>query len=231
MNAFATICTAGYEDYLKTMLWSMSKYSEISFTKFIIFYSEKQRMPDLKDINKIWPEVCFQKIDFDRYNNLGKWEAQYWSHEVFSLRGYDKVVFLDCDLLNMPGKSLRGIFENNYNLAMVKEVRRDCFNAGMIIISDKYLTDEIYERVLNHKKNPDIFGRDQSVYNDLFKNEIEKVDIEWNNLITETEFCQSPRLMHYICKPMYEESKQRMPHEIYNLWHKEHQEAVAWLSR
>jgi lipopolysaccharide biosynthesis glycosyltransferase len=144
----------------------------------------------------LYNNLIIEKVDTGKYIQHDKGWAGYWSHEIFNIKGYERVIFSDADVICMG--SLTDLPATD--LGMVREVPRKQFFAGFMSIGQKYLNAETYEAILKHQKKPGTWGRDQAVYNEYFKeNEITEFHKKYT-IITNYK-CDDMRMLHYIFKP------------------------------
>jgi lipopolysaccharide biosynthesis glycosyltransferase len=215
---FCSVATNNYVIHLKKLLKSIlahNKTFNYEFTVFHLNLSEENK----KDIKKIYP-VHFHEIDYDLYNQHEKQHPKYYSFEAFDICS-DKVVFLDADLICM--RSLEPVIKYKTDLGMVREQRRPCFNAGMMIIGEKYLSSKTYIELLkSDHRYLEVFGVDQKTYNCYFQNKIEAIHQDFNMLVTEMPQDYNPIFLHFIHKPNLEKGLKFFEaegrHKLVDLW-------------
>jgi lipopolysaccharide biosynthesis glycosyltransferase len=115
--------------------------------------------------------------------DFGSKRAQFYSLDTFRLRGYDKVLFCDSDLLFRH--SIQDLFEQPHSLvacgdgAYYRGTGRDfiglgrienTFNAGLFVVDQTLLNDEIWSGLVRLVtpamfRNPGLHFTDQSILN------------------------------------------------------------------
>jgi lipopolysaccharide biosynthesis glycosyltransferase len=225
MNCYATVCTNSYVELAKICLNSIKQESEMILPIYCFCQNIDCRSLGLKEreeLKAIYEYIHFIDIDYKEYTDYGKAYPYYWSHEMFNLRGYDKVLFLDMDTLIMG--SLKNLFGINTDIAMAREKNRSCFNAGVILVGQKYLNDETYNNIKKMGLPRKYFGHDQAIYNRYFKDNITELDKKWNTMITETDDAVDVRILHYILKPNNVDQTDRINPELIELWNEKRKE-------
>jgi len=214
-KAFCTVCTENVYYNLRVFLHSLVRNGGVKDIPFIIFttYMRQEIREEIKTI--YGDNVEFRIIDFDKYDKVGKYQPQYFSFEAFTLSEYDKVVFFDCDLLCL--KNISGIFDTAERIGMAHELRRDCFNAGVIVLGKEMLNQNEYYKLIGCSAPDYIFGRDQKVYNYLYGGIIEMIPRKLNTLVSEIDDVDC-NILHYIHKPLSGNSKERMSALQYDTW-------------
>lgn len=221
---FAMVLSHGYIDMARVFLYSLHAHGNVNDIPLKIIFCKEGHYQTLDKpfqeiVKKFWDNIEFIEIDFKNYENHAKWYPRYWSHEVFNIKGYDKVIFFDSDLLCLPNGGIRDLLDYNVNdIAMCREKNRNTFNAGLIIVGKRFLNDETFTSVLNHQKNPEIFGSDQAVYNEYFASNIVEMDRKYNTLVTEADDLGGIKLLHYIIKPNIIQNRDRMMPALFDLW-------------
>jgi len=217
---FASVCDIGYIEFMKMCLDSIRTKSGLQIPFYIITPDSGKRvlLPEHKEDLKSRYDVRFVYVDVAKYEKQNKLWGHYWSHEVFNIKGYDKILFIDSDVLIM--QKIKDIFDIDCNIAMAKEIKRTCYNAGVILISKKYLNENSYNEIFYHVKNESIFGRDQAVYNEYFK-DVTELDQKWNTMITEVDdidVFKDVKILHYIVKPNDSSQHRRIRADLLKYW-------------
>ena len=209
------IAKLDYRPAIQTMLYSMKKNGNVEDIPMIIFNDglcddTKKRLLKLKQ------NIEFRTVNKTIYEaTKDKHNARYYSFESFLLTEYDRVVFLDSDLFIV--KDINGLFEIENNISMGKEDRRDCYNAGVIVLDKSMINYDVYKALLAHEAPEHIFGNDQKIYNSYFKN-INKLEKKYNTLVTEVDNIENICILHYIHKPYILEGRNNLDKHICDLW-------------
>ena len=164
----------------------------------------------VNELRALYNDLTIHKVDTLKYEQHNKKWPGYWSHEMFNIKGYDRVIFSDADVICM------GSLEDlpTTDLGMVFETPRKQFFAGFISVGKKYLNAETYDAILKHQKLPGTWGRDQAVYNEYFdKDEITELHRKYTT-VTNAK-CDDIRMLHYIFKP---NQQSRLSPEYRELW-------------
>lgn len=226
MIGFSTVMTVHnesvkrhYRACFETFLYTLNKNSKLNQkVEFNIFHlggisdNDKKNFDILKHPNL---ELKYHLVDAKFYEDKLKGNPKFYSLESFKLQQYDRVIFFDCDLICLG--DINELLTIDLNLGMVKEDRRPCFNAGVIIIGKENLNDTVYNNLINCKGDDNIFGADQKIYNTYFKH-IQKIDKKWNTLITEVGDLKNVKLLHYIHKPYIEKSRYQANRYFFDIW-------------
>ena len=225
-TAFATVVTPKYLNYALVALRSLKDNSGFNDITCYIFYGGPEtghfEMTEhmLKKLKVFYNNLIFQKIDYNKYRQHSKVEPHYWSHEAFNIKGHDRVIFVDADIICL-GK----LHDLPYvDLGMTWEQPRNQFYAGFFILGKRYLNEGTYNALLRHRKSPITWGRDQGVYNEFFKkDQITTINPKYNIVTPSQNFpIDMPsdiRILHYIYKPDPQIGKNMLIPEHYNLWH------------
>lgn len=174
------------------------EYLELVYDRIKFFSVNECLLARIDEVTKVFPEFASK-------------QARFYSLETFRLRNYEKVLFLDSDLL------VRGSVENLFHLkhqfiacgdgAFYNgrgrrwgrgieescgdeeiEVIYDTFNSGFFLVDNSLLIDDVYEGVLNLVdrriyKTPNMKLADQVVLNLYFAGRQHLVGGEYNYLL------------------------------------------------
>ena len=198
-TCFAMVVTRNYLSMAQVALRSLRINSGLDIPCYI-FCSDKIDYLSLdirvNGLHALYKNLIIQKVDTRKYERISKGWPGYWSHEIFNIKGYDRVIFSDADVICLG--SLTDLPE--VDLGMVFEEPRNQFFAGFISVGKKYLNTEIYAAILKHQKHKGTWGRDQAVYNEYFKKgEITVLDKKYTTVTNKK--CDDLRMLHYIFKP------------------------------
>ncbi len=215
-SCYATACSINYMEFIEPCLKSIVRNSNMILPLYF-FCLEKEMTERIKDrLKSIYADIRFVNIDYNKYVSLHKENPEYFSQEAFNIKGYDKVLYLDADILVLD--SLRKLFDVDADIAMTKEPIRNCYNAGVMLIGKKYLNDEVYNTIMSMQCRKDSFGTDQAIYNDYFEGKITTLDNKWNTFVNETKYIHGINILHYIIKPNKKENYKKIRPSLLSLW-------------
>jgi lipopolysaccharide biosynthesis glycosyltransferase len=215
---FATVAEGqNYLDMAYVLIKSILHQNPWFNYPFHIFHITPLSDYDIDDFNLLYPGVEFHRIDIDAYPPAKRY-PKFLSFEAFLLPG--KTVFIDADMLCLG--SLEGIdtFEDE-GLLMVREKRRDTFNAGFMIINENMKSNDNYLGLLDTDYgHVDYFGNDQKSINLYFKDRITYMEQRWNVLITELDDLPLARVvfLHMIHKPHFFKEHDATYADLFKLW-------------
>jgi len=214
-TCFAMVITSNYFPMAQVALRSLRLNSGLGDIPCYVFcfdrndhyWSIDSRLDELMVLydNKL----IVQRVDAKKYAQHGKVWPGYWSHEMFNIKGYDRVIFTDADIICLGSLTSVPVVD----LGMVWEEPRNQFFVGFVVVGKKYLNTETYEAVLKHQKKPETWGRDQAVYNEYFrKDEVTELDLKYNTVTNKKS--DDIRMLHYI----YKSGSGQLSPEYQKLW-------------
>lgn len=199
-TCFAMVVTSNFLSLAQVALRSLRINSELDIPFHVFCTDQDDRLSidgEIDALRVLYNDLTIHKVDALKYQRNNKGLPYYWCHEIFNLQGYDRVIFVDADMICLG--SLADL-PDEVDIGMVFEVPRKQFNTGFISVGKKYLNPETYEAIFKHQKRPETFGRDQAVYNEYFdKSEVTELPVKYNTL-TNSEG-NDIRMLHYIYKP------------------------------
>ncbi len=133
---------------------------------------------------------------------------------------YDKVLYLDCDIIvlgdiselyhtDLEGNYIAGVIENwilhspifsYYTKEAVGIESKDYINAGIMIMDlEKFRENEIEQKFVSliNTYNFNVIDPDQSYINYLCRGKIKYLPFEWNRTPLEVVDCDNPKIVHY----------------------------------
>lgn len=148
------------------------------------------------EMKVFYDKLIMHKVDTAKYALHKKGWPGYWSHEMFNIQGYDRVIFTDADIICLGRLTDLPVVD----LGMVWEAPRKQFFAGFVVVGKTYLGNGTYEAILSHQKKLETWGRDQAVNNEFFrKDQITPLDVKYTTITNKTG--DDIRMLHYIYKP------------------------------
>jgi len=133
---------------------------------------------------------------------------------------YDKIIYLDCDIVvvgdvsklyqtDVEGYLTAGIVEqfilrtpefSKYTKEAVGVESKNYINSGIMIMNlkefRKYKIEDKFTYLIN-KYNFDVIDPDQAYINFLCKGKIKYLDVSWNRTPIEDLICEEPNIIHY----------------------------------
>jgi len=212
--ALATVTTENYVQWSMVMIHSFLK-SNPWFTGDIVIISNDLSEKSLYDLN-IFPGIIIEKPSeilnqqleqlCAEMPNFSKLINRFLSIEVFRLKQYDKVLFLDSDMLvvkdvaelfRLPDSiyaslewfSGKGRRMSDFEIANSAddhgEFIKQPINSGFLMLSKGLFVEGLYEDLVNfiqpdHWKNTTIRLTDQLIINKFFNNKITIIDARYN---------------------------------------------------
>lgn len=214
--ALATVTTESYLQWSMVMIHSFLKSNPWFKGDIVVFCKDlspesKFRLSTFEQVRFIEPsEMLLQKLE-NLKNKVPQFKniiSQFYSLEVFNLNGYQKVLFLDSDLIIV--KSLQNLFSSDmllaacpescwysgkgrnaidYEAVFVEEASGDFIetpaNSGFLFINEAMIDQENYEGLVNLVdpelwSNKKTFHADQLVMNLWFRNQFSIIDARYN---------------------------------------------------
>ena len=153
-------------------------------------------------------------ITYDNKDNVNRWNNTFDKLNVFNLTEYDKLIYLDTDMLIL--KNIDNLFEIN-RFTMVPDIpfNDNTFNSALMIIKPNINTyKELIDLVnLNINNNSTYIG-DQTIINDYYKDKnVITLEKKYNAMRAlykyedkyksneVTKEVESPVIVHYISQP------------------------------
>lgn len=209
-NAYVLIATKNFSIPLGVALYSLSKTN--TSKDVVILYDEYFEELEIYK-KKFNLKIFLKQIDVNLYKDIKflnpnrKWDYNpAFRFEIFKLN-YDKIIYLDLDILIK--KSLDELFDIEgdflacelHNLTNKHYVLGDQkgFNAGVLVISKKYLNIETFNKLIEISKSSCSTGN-QKILNSYFFDKVTFLDIKYN-LTTDfltLENLKKAFVIHYI---------------------------------
>ena len=230
--AFATTVTRNYLPYLRALLNSIKINSpSVAGTPFICFtgtndtaeikkketalsWKEKQQLKEL------YPSVEFKTVDVSKYVATSKLTPIFWRMEVFNLRGYDKVIFIDADMICL--KDISGLLNIECDIGTTEQTKgwKD-WNWGLFIVGRKYLNSKTYKWLLDAKHDQTKPAEPMHLFTKLFGKELYEISQKYNRIVPQLSVAKmfDNEMIHYIYKPLTKLEGHIKP-EYLELWKK-----------
>jgi hypothetical protein len=252
MNAIGIVLTDYYMDYFVAFLNSMWKNSPklLDNTNFVIVTNSKDiRPPDYifvcgcqsrtkcthqnrknfvlsvenrEKIMGMLPNVKF--IDIDPHLFLGnqKLDPCYWSLTLFGLYQYDKVLYMDVDLLFLRDVSNLFLLDHNFSICNVRGHQTvSDLNGGLFLIGKEYLNPSMFHFLLEDSADIEKSVGPQESYKRLAHNRgFFNIGEAYNSGVPGTyfEYLDGVKILHYMYKPNTAFSEDKIDPRFTNLW-------------
>lgn len=206
------------------LLHSFQKNNKWFNGDIIIFYDELST--DSIKLLKIFENIRLVKISkklrsclnnlvtkYPQYKNSFK---RFYSTEIFRLSDYEKILFLDSDMIVLKDVSEILLFNSDFlacsdaceyfgevrdrasflKIKVEDPDKENCFlksfNSGLLLIPNKYLNKKVYNDLINltiHTKweNLKMPHTDQYIYNHYFENDVNYLPSEYNVIVPKAE--------------------------------------------
>ena len=207
------VCVLSSNDYLEGVLVLNENLKALkSRYKLLCLINDKinEKTKSILDFFQI-EYITNRNISLN-YANYIRWTNAFDKLHVFSLSEYEKVVYLDCDMLIL--RNIDSLFLKEKNTMASDEPYTDGYNSAVMIVKPNY-TD--YKELLNLISKYDQPNKiegigDQNIINDYFGNNLDKLGIAYNQMkyiveengsyhINEaTPPVKNPFIIHYILK-------------------------------
>lgn len=214
-KCICTICDKkfipGFEVMLKSLLDSNPVISEKKEWDIIVLTNDLQE-GDLYRAKALYNDISLQRIDTKKYEEINETlnktipeaNGSYLKFEVFSLEEYDRVLFLDSDLLIL--QDISELLEMDCDFGACRDLLIEQFNSGVMSIGKKYLgEDKVNDLIELTKTQGPGEHADQDILNLYFKDYFE-IPIYFNFLKTYYNYPflhkfpipQHFKILHYI---------------------------------
>jgi lipopolysaccharide biosynthesis glycosyltransferase len=198
--AIVSIINEKYSYPFKVMLTSLLQNNSNLSCDYIVMYDGELQTNTINEVLKIYSKVKFVKIknEFSNYykllnNRLDQWSQDDFSalsrFEIFNLIEYDKLIYLDVDIIiNNSIDYLLSECNIDECYAVEKEDKHG-FNAGVMVVNHGHKFNEYKLRCINFLKTCKHVKGNQDTLNICFKNSVRFISNKFNltTLYNETE--------------------------------------------
>ena len=234
--AMVFFVTEEYKIGLDVLLHSLNKHNSLDNIDKILITN------DIKNYNNF--EVM--NIDESAYKNTVKvnprFEKTFYKFEAFKIKGYDRIILMDCDMLCLGDISYLFSSEiNKYNLYGVQDyddgLNSKKINTGLLVINKPMINEDVYrdlirfselvyfmdggdQGIINHylKKNNIDFGYLPTKYN-VIKRIYKNYPSLWEKI--KKDLC----LLHFVAIKPWEENSESFDYSsLDKLWYTEYDE-------
>ena len=211
---FVTVCNKeyliGFEVMLKSLIDNNPRVKKENISFLII--SNDLEEQDLLTSKKIHKNISIKKFNQEKYKDIEALKQQsatfgdYTKFEIFGLEEYDKIIFLDSDILILG--NIDKLIDYKGNFAAVRDLYIDQYNTGVMVIENTHLNKDTVNNLINLVLTFGITEHlDQDIINHYFYDEIEEMSLSYNFLKTYNKqlFSRSGlpkhiKILHFICK-------------------------------
>jgi lipopolysaccharide biosynthesis glycosyltransferase len=171
-------------------------------------------LPETKGkLTQIYKDITWQPIDKKRYagtdfeKTAPKLRCTYYKLDIFNMKGYERLVFIDSDTLILG--DIKQLFATTAGFAAVKGydplhdmMRRD-INSGVFVVNQQFLNEQVYVEMLRIARSGHKMP-DQTVINHYFRNRMMYLDKVFNvekRMLYTNKFkhvLQTMRILHYV---------------------------------
>jgi len=211
---FVSVCNKdyliGYEVMLKSLIENNPRVIKENIPFIII--SNDLTEDDLITSKKIHKNITIKNFDTTKYSEIEKLKEQqmafgdYTKYEIFSLTEFDKIIFLDSDIVVLGNIDYLIDFKESFGA--VRELYIDQYNTGVMVIGKPFLNEKITYDLIHLTT---IYGitehLDQDIIDYYFTDIIKPIPIEYNYLKTyskqifqNTGLPKYIKILHFIAK-------------------------------
>lgn len=230
-NGLVTVSNEEYLEGTKVLFFSFLKHHPKFVGDLIVIHNnlpinKQEELTDLFDVNfvQIGEELVrtIQNL-VDVKNELENRYQRFWSLEVFKLKQYDHLLFLDSDILCRD--SLQHLFDLSHGISACPDmsfyegISRDrisfqkeknpinssqnifkTFNAGVFSIRFSKLSGTVYTDLLDLLKASTFSGvrsghTDQYILNIYFENKVNWIEVQYNYVLKNIELIEAKTLV------------------------------------
>jgi len=184
-----------YSEQFSIFIYSLLKNNPWFNYDINVFYWEDDLINDIDKFKNIYKKIIFNKINETLYEDClitKKWRIwnynPFYRFEIFSLKNYSKIVYMDLDMLILGDISF--LFNNDIDFAgcpilfgtgmeFIGKTNKNRFNGGLLIISEKYLGNKIRDDLISMCEMKSYSGN-QTPLNFYFQNNVTFIDPIYN---------------------------------------------------
>jgi len=207
------ICFTGTNNTVAIREKASSQSCHVNFDS-ALSWKEKQQLKEL------YPSIEVKNTPMANYVSGSKFSPFFWRMEVFNLRGYDKVIFIDADMLCI--KDISGLLNIECDIGTTEQTKgwKD-WNWGLFIVGKKYLNSKTYKWLLNSRHDPTKPAEPMHLFSKLFGDALYEIPQRYNRIVPQLSVDEmfKHEMIHYIYKPLTELEGHIKP-EYLDLWKK-----------
>ena len=207
----------GYVGFIKSFL-----YFNPWFNLDIVVFDAGISSENKKYMRSFYPKIIFERIDKKAYSDVKmdkthpKLQKTYYTLEAFRLIHYDRIVFMDMDII-VQG-DIKELFECKHDFAACKSYNakldnfNNSINSGVFVVNKKYLDNHVYRQLIRIARKG-FSMPDQRTINIFFRDEMKflpkKYNVEKRMLHTKEhiDILESAVCIHYVASKPWEKEK------------------------
>lgn len=193
------ICFLVNDKYFNQFIVCWESIKTHNNIKNVIILNDGLNIEQKEYIKTVTNNVEFVNVDYSRYNNIKKVSEYgylipaYKKLEAFKIRGYDKILVMDVDMICL--KSFDKVFNVDCKIAMCKHKNEHEYNSGFMLLDKSILNDNVYNELIS-ELGIISYSADQNIINRVFNN-ITELNSKYNTYNTQ-EITDDTVNIHYI---------------------------------
>jgi glycogenin len=201
---YVTVGTPDYDWGVRVLLRSLRRTTSVPI--IILMTSPWQVRTEVSDVYAVEVPTLIRSDEHREREEFGSTYSKLWT---FGLSGFDRIVFLDADVLVL--KSLDALFRERDFLVCrdsVELANPNRFNSGLLAFTP---SDELFDKIKEQAADAHSYdGGDQGLLNSIFRSDVRYMNSEANTLKHYMFFSNSDlnqndvRAIHYIVKKPWE---------------------------
>ncbi len=169
-----------YLEGAKVCIFSFLENNKWFNGDFIIYLTSDVPYCEELNLKNIFKGIIVKRVKENDYERLisyskthifGVYESAFYKFEVFGEEKYDKVIFIDSDMLIIS--SIKELVDNSYDMLIsidsevydmsfgIKKREKENINSGLFVIGKKYLNQETRNDLINYSFNYNIYERSE----------------------------------------------------------------------
>lgn len=199
-----TVCDIYFKGFLMTFNSILMSHKDFNHD-LIIFECDNLSDQNKKTIQKLYNNVYFKKINKESYRNdvfdksVRDWKdfKPTYRFDIFTLKEYEKILYFDCDIIfEIDMNHLLSDDDIKFGVSQMvsyseyyQTKSNKIFNAGVMIIDNTFLGDNIKKDLIDLSKAPPPKNSkyedknwvgNQPILNNYFENKINWIDEKYN---------------------------------------------------
>jgi lipopolysaccharide biosynthesis glycosyltransferase len=254
--ALASVVSESFVPGLMALLGSLKQWHPELRAPFHVFHQGDLSDTSCARLREVYPECVFRACNMEAYERIHPHErigiASYLVFEAFGLEGFDRVIYLDSDMLCL--RPLDRLFDLRTDFAACCDMGCDAypsrqrgsrnyiFNTGMLVIGKKHLGSAVRDELVRLAASAPVpederlaLFADQKILNLYFKDRaIEFLPASYNTLIRlATNYAKfdlaKVRLFHYAGRKPWQKKNKGKRGRFDEIWHAAHRGTLETL--
>jgi lipopolysaccharide biosynthesis glycosyltransferase len=212
-NAIVYILESSYIKDFQVSLYSLVKHNKISSDIVIFYDTETTKDKLIPFISKLNIRAIYKKIDTDFYSGCNFYSVnRHWAfspayrYEIFTLSGYNSLLYLDCDTLICGSIDELLNTQCDFGACLLGPAttmhysQGNGFNAGVLKLGKRYLRPDVRNKITAYCKDKLHLSGNQLVLNKFFEDKKFILPQEYNvttDLLTE-QLLRDGIIFHFI---------------------------------